>query len=228
MKGFLLAATILLSACDQASVQSLLAVEDYAQARKLFWQELYPQSAESLYCGETVNSARRDGYNIEHVFPMSWVGNALACGTRQQCRAASRKFNLIEADLHNLYPARTDVNHARGSLRFDYVSGEQRKFGQQCDFETNTRQRAAEPRPAVRGEIARIMFYMAWRYQADGLEIFARSGKILQKWHNEDPPDAHERRRNDQIARIQGVRNPFIDEPSRLNDLIAEGFFYRD
>jgi endonuclease I len=67
---------------------------------------------------------------------------------------------------------------------------------------------------------------MAFKYHDQGLEIFSRSGKILQQWHNEDPPTEAERHRNEQIHRLQGSRNIFIDEPEKLNQLIAQGFFY--
>jgi hypothetical protein len=32
-------------------------------------------------------------------------------------------------------------------------------------------------------------------------------------WHQADPPDAAERRRNDVVFSFQGNRNPFIDRP---------------
>ncbi len=146
---------------------------------------------------------------------MGWVTNELDCGTRKQCRKASERFNLIEADLHNLYPSRQDVNDARSAYRFGMLSGESRAFGD-CDFEVNEQRRVVEPRPASRGEIARAMFYMKEQY---GLTIFRRSGELLRQWHRQDPPGKHERWRNDRIEVIQGTRNMFVDEPE-LADLI--------
>lgn len=188
---------------------------DYEQARWLFWNELYTKGGKTLYCGETFNSRTRKGLNIEHVFPMGWVTNELDCGTRKQCRLNSKRFNLIEADLHNLYPSRRDINYARSAYRFGMLSGEARKFGG-CDFEVDERKRVAEPRPASRGEIARAMFYMKEEY---GLTIFRRSGELLKKWHFQDQPGKHEKWRNDRIEKIQGTRNRFIDDPG-LVDLI--------
>ncbi len=227
MRRFLLLPCIsMLIACEPIGENLASPIADYAEARQVFWSELYTGRTKTLYCDMEFFADERDGVNIEHVFPMSWVTKALDCGTRNQCRETSRRFNLIEGDLHNLYPSRSKTNSARASFRFDNVRGESRKFGKNCDFEVDYRARAVEPRPAVRGEIARAMFYMAWRYRNEGLTIFARSGKILQQWHNEDAPSDAERSRNDKIAYLQGNRNQFVDEPEKLNQLIEEGYFY--
>lgn len=220
--GFLLCCSLL--ACDQPLLQAT-AIPDYESARQVFWDSLYTKPATTLYCNKQFDGHNRRGINIEHVFPMSWVTNALQCGTRKQCRERSTEFNRIEADLHNLYPSLTTINAARSSHRFGEVRGESRRYGT-CDFEVNPRARVAEPAPAVRGEVARAMFYMAYMYRAQGLVIFARSGKLLQQWHNEDPPNMAERERNARIAELQGNTNPFIDQPDKLNQLIAERYFY--
>lgn len=185
------------------------AIENYEQARPVFWAELYPDGGSTLYCGLHFVGGYQRAVNIEHVFPMGWVTRSLACGTRKQCRERSRRFNLIEADLHNLYPVRREINDARGSFRFGMVPGEARRFGD-CDFEVDQRQRRVEPREAARGEIARAMLYMQRRY---GLLIYRSQGRLLLDWHFQDPPSAHERWRNDVIEKIQGNRNPFIDDP---------------
>jgi deoxyribonuclease-1 len=113
----------------------------------------------------------------------------------------------MERDLHNIYPALARINRARGARAFGEVAGEERRFGS-CDFET--RGGRAEPRPQARGNVARAVFYMAWRY---GLPLYPRHGRLLLRWHAADPPDAAERLRNERIADIQGVRNPFVDDP---------------
>lgn len=200
-------------------------VKDYAEARRVFWQALYPNTVTSLYCGQKFNSRQRSGFNIEHVFPMSWVTNGLQCGTRKQCRKSSATFNKIEADLHNLYPSRSDVNEKRSSFRFGVINGEKRRFGKACDFEYDARQRVAEPAPNVRGDVARAMFYMAREYKQYGLVIFKRQAALLRDWHQSDPPSPAEKKRNDAIEKIQGNRNPFIDEPDSLVQSIQQGHF---
>ena len=201
-------------------------IRDYATARDLFWRSLYPQGGATLYCQQRFSSPHGRGINVEHVFPMSWVTKALNCGTRKQCRQKSDVFNLIEADLHNLYPARTDVNADRSSFRFGEVAGESRHYGQACDFEVNRHRRVVEPAPDVRGDIARSMFYMVHRYRGRGLELFKKQAQLLANWHKLDPPNDQERARNNQIEVLQGNSNPFIDEPELLSSLVKNGFFY--
>lgn len=221
----------LLTACDQS--QPLVTdktgiqgspLKDYETARKVFWRDVYSGEVTSLYCGERFSSRKRRGYNVEHVFPMSWAAKSLKCGKRKQCRKRSAQFNLIEADMHNLYPARSDVNHERSSYRFGLVGGERRQFGR-CDFEVDYRSRVAEPAMSVRGDVARAMFYMALRYKDQGLKLFDKQARLLLTWHESDPPNQEERRRNKAIFKIQNNRNPFIDDPELLSDLYKKGAF---
>lgn len=226
-------AAMLLSGCSaevensksRVSNSKSQALKDYDTARPLLWKKVYPKGGKTLYCQESFNSNKRQGYNVEHVFPMSWATNGLNCGKRKQCRAKSKEFNLIEADLHNLYPAREDVNKDRSSYRFGDVRGESRHYGKRCDFEVSQRARVAEPAPSQRGEVARAMFYMAYTYKNQGLVLFKKQADLLAKWHRADPPNNEERRRNKVIESIQGNRNIFIDQPSELDRLINAGVF---
>jgi deoxyribonuclease-1 len=190
-------------------------IADYKSALPLMWGKLYAEGGETLYCARGFGKKKGRRINVEHVFPMSWVAWTLKCGKRDECRDSSEQFNRIEADLHNLWPSRVDVNKARRSYPFGTVKGEKRTF-KGCDFELDENNRVVEPRPAARGEIARSMFYMAQEYR---LEIRARQGRTLQRWNRDDPPSDEERRRNDLIERIQGNRNPFIDDPNRADEL---------
>ncbi len=181
----------------------------------LFWSQLYGTGGNTLYCNHSFGSNKGRQINIEHIFPMSWVTKALGCGNRSHCRAISPRFNQIEADMHNLYPAQAKINKARGNQAYGMVEGEPRRFAQ-CDFEVDVQKHQVEPRAAVRGNIARAMFYMHASY---GLKLFPRQAKLLKLWHREDPPDHEELRRNQIIEQIQGQRNPFIDHPEQVEAL---------
>ncbi len=185
------------------------AFDRYFDALPVFWSEIYPDGGSTLYCSQTFGERKGRSVNVEHVYPMAWAMKAEGCDSRDQCRRISPRFNRIEADLHNLYPARKDINKARGSFPFGVVRGEERRFGD-CDFELDYRRRLVEPRPGARGDIARAMFYMQQTYD---LKIFSKQVRLLQRWHREDPPDDAERLRNQRIKRIQGNSNPFIDTP---------------
>jgi len=180
--------------------------QGYLDTIPLFWRTLYPDGGEGLYCGASF-APRDRNYNIEHVYPMGWVTKALRCGDRAACRRHSPRFNEIEADMHNMYPARKDLNKARGAYPFREIRGEH-WVEPGCDLEIDHRARVVEPRPAVRGNIARAMLYLADRY---GLEIYARQRSMLVAWHDADPVDDEERRRNRLITAVQGNTNPWIE-----------------
>ena len=181
--------------------------DNYLDTIPVFWRNLYPNGGNGLYCGAPFKPHDRR-VNVEHVFPMSWATKDLRCGDRRQCRATSDRFNRLESDLHNLYPARADLNKARGAFRYGFIKGE-KTVEKGCDFEIDYRARVVEPRPAVRGDIARAMLYMEKQH---GLTLHKKTKKLMTRWHRDDPPSAEERRRNDAIERVQGNRNPFIDQ----------------
>ena len=71
-----------------------------------------------------------------------------------------------------------------------------------------------EPLDEVKGDIARIIFYLLVRYSdADSKPVtrVSQSMEMLLRWHEQDPVDDFELNRNEQSFKIQGNRNPFID-----------------
>lgn len=129
-------------------------------------------------------------------------------------------------DVHNLKPSAASVNQDKSNLDFDN-GGAQHDIATGCYYTDST----WEARDEVKGDIARIIFYMATRYEGnDGeldLEVVDRvntfplpeHGKLstLIQWNELDPPDAFERNRNNVIYQFQKNRNPFIDNPDFVN-----------
>ena len=73
-----------------------------------------------------------------------------------------------------------------------------------------------EPQDSAKGDTARILFYLFVRYtEADRYDFrdVAESLEMLLEWNRLDPVDEWEMERNDETAKIQGNRNPFIDHP---------------
>lgn len=172
-----------------------------------------------LYTGRTQPATSRnrggrgqnDNWTREHVWPKSH-------GFRPASEPAY-------TDLHHLRPADTTVNSSRGDK--DFGEG-----GQPQGEAPNTYRTAQtwEPRPEVQGDIARMMFYMVIRYEnSPDLELVSgntssdqpRLGDLctLYQWHQEDPPNEWERRRNNLIQYWQGNRNPFIDYPEWVSSI---------
>ena len=140
-----------------------ITIANYNTTRsKVFWKQLYPNGGSTLYCDQRFEG--RSPLNIEHVYPASWMAKHLNCGTRKQCRKHPThkvRFNHMEADLHNLYPAMGGINSARSNKTFGVNPGENHPLVF-CDFEVNSG--TAEPRPGARGEIARAILYMQDEY----------------------------------------------------------------
>lgn len=178
---------------------------NYLDSLRSYWQGVYPNGGETLYCGKKFRPFDRN-VNVEHIYPMSWVTKQLGCGKRERCRHTSPRFNLIESDMHNMYPARKDVNQMRSAMAFSIIDGEHHQY-ENCDFEADFHKRRVEPRPAARGRIARAMLYMADEY---GLEIYRKQRRLMERWNSQYPPDAEEKRHNRAVAKIQGKPNPYI------------------
>lgn len=171
-----------------------------------------PANVIEFYSGRSVakssNGGNVDDWNREHVWPQSHgdFGTAAGPGT----------------DLHHLRPEDVTVNSTRGNKDFDLGGSAVAQCGD-CWTDSDS----FEPRDAVKGDVARMIFYMAIRYEGgDGfanLEINDSTNgttpylgrlSVLKAWHVADPPDARERQRNDVIyATYQHNRNPFIDHP---------------
>ena len=66
-------------------------------------------------------------------------------------------------DAHHLRPADESVNADRGNLDFDN-GGTQHPEATDCYYDSDS----WEPRDEVKGDIARMMFYMSTRYEGDG------------------------------------------------------------
>jgi endonuclease I len=135
-------------------------------------------------------------------------------------------------DVHHLRPVHPKFNGSNAKSNKDFDEGgkafkyDGREYG--CYVTDST----WEPRDEVKGDIARMMFYMAVRYEGENgepdLELINNSNtsknyknqpvygnlSTLLKWNEADPVDKWERNRNDIIYnKYQKNRNPFIDHP---------------
>lgn len=167
----------------------------------------------ALYSGKSMaktnNGGGVDQWNREHVWAQSHGGFGTTTGPG--------------TDLHHLRPEDVTVNSARGNLDFD-EGGTQNAEAPGNYADGNS----WEPRDAVKGDVARMIFYMSVRYEGgDGfadLEVNDLVGNgsaphigrvsVLLQWSSQDPPSAFEQRRNDVIHETwQHNRNPFVDHP---------------
>ena len=167
-------------------------------------------------------SARASRVEWEHVVPahafgqsfVEWREGHSACVNskgqpfkgRNCARKANPLFRLMEADLYNLFPAIGEVNGLRSNYSMAELPGEPREFGS-CDVEIHSRR--IEPRPQVRGDIARVYFYMDQAYPGRGV-ISRKNRELFAAWDRLDPVDDWECQRAALIAELQGNVNPVL------------------
>lgn len=182
-----------------------------------------------IYTGWTVDAEQEynagSGWTREHV----WAKSRGNFGTSQGAGT----------DVHALRPCDVSVNSARnnrwfGIGEYEYIDGD----GPTGCY-TSTSSWVWEPRDEVKGDIARMMFYMDTRYEGENGELDLQLidsipsdnntnepihglFSILRQWHIEDPVDDWERNRNDVIYSYQGNRNPFIDHPEFVEEIWGE------
>lgn len=209
----LLAISILLAPYTSLSANDKLA--DFDAARDMFWRWLYP-GGWTLYCGIRFDQGRtEDGgvVEIDHIYPMSRVYQHLGCGSRLRCsQAADTDYHLIESDLHNMYPAWQPIAIYREDTVFGELDNGHRRFPN-CDI--SRQQRIIQPRAIAIGNIARTLLYMHTQY---GLPL-EEDLEMLKHWNRVNPPSSQEHTRNRVIERLQGTRNPFVDNPELVEDL---------
>jgi deoxyribonuclease-1 len=205
--------------CFALPINAETDVNDFDEiARTVFWENLYKFGGWTLQCGYRFESDQKtvNGRNvrIDHIYPTSWMMEQADCQSRMQCRESQNNdFAVMEADMHNLYPVWQPLVTYRYGQSFGELEGEDWRFDD-CDVEWSSG--VMEPRDVARGNIARSIFYMNTQY---GVTIRPELLQLLRKWNKQDPPSEQEKARNDSIEGIQGRRNPFIDEPSLVDQI---------
>jgi endonuclease I len=147
-----------------------------------------------------------DSWNREHVRPKS--------------HGFPSQGQLAHTDIHHLRLGDVTCNSDRGDLDFDESDFAHADCASWRDADS------FEPRDAIKGDVARMLFYMDVRYAcADGVPDLALIDQdsnsepllghlcTLLAWNSGDPVDDLERRRHQRIVETQGNRNPFIDRP---------------
>lgn len=197
-----------------------------------------PENVILFYTGISVNSQQeyndRKGWNREHIWSKSRgsFGNHPGPGT----------------DVHALRPCDIRVNSSKNNRWFaecDRPLFNDAKYKLTGPWISRT-EWVVKPRNKVKGDVARMIFYMAVRYEGENgepnlelinyipedkeskLPLYAKLSDLI-KWHEEDRVDDFERRRNDIIYKYQHNRNPFIDHPEYVKMIWhEEGVFQTD
>ena len=164
-----------------------------------------------------------DCYNREHTVPQSWFSEK----------------SPMKADVVHVVPTDGWVNNVRSDYPYGLVDPatvkeKQRVQEDYCLLGSSITPGYSggivfEPNDEIKGDLARIYFYMATCYydrcgswsggifNADGLVKWTMD--LMMEWSKADPVDEVELARNEAVKEVQGNRNPFVDYPG-LEDYI--------
>ncbi|MFY0607124.1 MAG: endonuclease [Cyclobacteriaceae bacterium] len=151
-----------------------------------------------------------DFWNREHTWPSS--------------HGFSENTDTAYTDVHNLRPSDATVNTSKSNKDFnDIENSAENVQGEAPDTYTNND--FWEPRDEIKGDVARMLFYMTTRYESSRLDLelvdrssFSGDPELgvlftLLQWHQADPVSEAERTRHEGAYGYQENRNPFVDHP---------------
>ncbi len=169
-------------------------------------------------CGTYANES--DCYNREHIVPQS-LFNELS--------PMRNDAHFIAATDGKVNSYRSNYPHGMvGTASFTSLNGSKLGSALNSGYSAGYSGTVFEPIDEFKGDIARMYFYFATRYEnvittwGNPFPMFDGSSNkvftepfltILMTWHNQDPVSSTEIERNKAIYARQGNRNPFIDHP---------------
>lgn len=159
---------------------------------------------------------QQDFWNREHTWPKS--------------HGFSSETDTAYTDIHHLRPSDASVNTSKSNKDFDNVAHTtENEEGEAPDTYTNDD--FFEPRDDIKGDVARMLFYMDTRYESNALDLelvdrstYSGDPEIgvlhtLIEWHEQDPVDQYEMDRHELAYGYQQNRNPFIDHPEWVGQI---------
>ena len=158
-------------------------------------------------------SKEGDMYNREHSVPQSWFGSG-----------------GIKSDIVHVLPTDGYVNNRRSNYPFGEVNNVTYKsnngYSKLGSCKTAGYSGTVfEPNDEIKGDMARIYFYMITRYEGQcgswGHDVFTSTYPglatwtldMMMRWSKQDPVDEREIARNNAVYEVQGNRNPYVDYP---------------
>ena len=212
-------------------------IKSFRKAKKQLFK-IHGKRGRTVYCGCQYNKKkishaecgyRYDKYKKrsrklewEHIVPahafgqsfIEWREGHPKCKKKKKlykgrkCAAkVSQEFRLMEADLYNLFPAVGSINAVRSNFSMtEFTPKPDKSFGK-CDVFIDNRK--VEPPKDMKGDIARIYFYMNDAYPGRGI-ISRKNRKLFEKWNKLDPVSKEECERVKKVKAIQGNDNKFV------------------
>lgn len=207
---------------------------NYRGASQVLAQVYTGDLAKDLYCGcpysgkqniDTVpcgfrprENLRRKSYKRarriewEHIVTAHNMGHFRPCwrdGGRKNCTYNDPTFEMMEGDLHNLYPAIGEINGDRSNFMYSQWTNSPEPMYGSCETVVDFKLKKVQPRKEIRGLIARVHFYMENQY---AIKLSNQDRKLFEAWDKMYPVTKEECERDRRIEKKQGNRNPFVEK----------------
>lgn len=181
-------------------------------------------SNDERYFGSKGSSVSR--MNIEHSFPKSWWGGS---------------SNQAYKDLYNLMPSEQKINSSKSNYPMGKVTNVKTDNGCTKVGTGRNGYQLWEPADKWKGDFARGYMYMATAYQnftwsgTQALQILQQGDyptlqpwayTLYIEWAKADKVDAIEIKRNNEVYKIQGNRNPYVDFPNLMEYIWGDSIDY--
>ena len=165
------------------------------RARRIEWEHIIP--AENF--GRQF-SCWRDGD------PKCVTSKGKAYKGRKCCTKVNKQYRIMQADMHNLFPAVGELNADRKNFRYDFELAAPGQYGE-CRFNVDFKAKRARVTEELRGVIARDYLYFNKQY---GMKLSKQEVQKFNAWNKQYSPTKWEIERNERINKAQGNRNSFI------------------
>ncbi|MBO5950076.1 MAG: endonuclease [Fibrobacteraceae bacterium] len=207
---------------------------NYRGASQVLAQVYTGDLAKDLYCGcpysgkqniDTVpcgfrprENPRRKSYKRarriewEHIVTAHNMGHFRPCwrdGGRKNCSYNDPTFEMMEGDLHNLYPAIGEINGDRSNFMYSQWTNSPEPMYGSCETVVDFKLKKVQPRKEIQGLIARVHFYMENQY---AIKLSNQDRKLFEAWDKMYPVTKEECERDRRIEKKQGNRNPFVEK----------------
>jgi deoxyribonuclease-1 len=190
---------------------SITAHADYKKIiEEDFWNKVYPTGGKTFYCDTSFDKSSPI-LIVSHIYPTALITKDLGCRSERSCLRSNPKYEKIISDLHNMVPVNSFYHFKLKNSVFGNL--EASNEANECGIKK--RLNIIEPPDRIKGDIARIHFYMHKQYNLPLNNSFL----FLKTWDKKDPPSKEEVEKNKRIKEIQGNENPFISDPGLAENL---------
>ena len=125
---------------------------------------------------------------------------------RKCAEKINKEYRLMQADMHNLFPAIGSVNAMRSNYNFQMLPAQKSDFGS-CDFRIDSRK--AQPPEESRGRIARTYLYMDSTYSRYNMSKSQK--QLMNAWDKMYPVSDSECQISNKIWIEQGNKNEIVN-----------------